>query len=148
MSEDQIRKLYQSLLDNWNKNDASAFAKLFTKEGSAVGFDGSQMNGQIEIENELTKIFSNHKVASYVNIIREVRRLSDSVYLLRAVVGMIPPEKNEIDPKTNAIQTLVAQKEGDQFKISLFQNTPAAFHGRPELSLKLTQELQAASNPK
>ena len=146
MSEDQIRKLYQSLLNSWNRNDASAFAKLFTKEGSTVGFDGSQMNGQLQIEKELAQIFSNHEVASYVSIVREVRKLSDSVYLLRAVVGMIPPGQKEVNPKVNAIQTLVAQKEEAQFKISLFQNTPAAFHGRPELSLQLTQELQEAFN--
>lgn len=146
MSEDQIRKLYQSLLDSWNRNDASAFAKLFTKDGSTVGFDGSQMNGQLQIEKELALIFSNHKVASYVSIIREVRKLSDSVYLLRAVAGMVPPGQKEINPKVNAIQSLVAQKDEAQFKISLFQNTPAAFHGRPEQSLQLTRELQAAFN--
>lgn len=146
MSEDQIKKLYQSLLDSWNKNDASAFAKLFTEEGSTVGFDGSQMNGQMQIEKELAQIFSTHKVSSYVSIVREVRKLSDSVYLLRAVAGMVPPGQKEVNPKVNAIQTLIAQKEGVQFKISLFQNTPAAYHGRPELSLQLTQELQAAFN--
>ena len=148
MNEDQIRNLYQSLLDSWNKNDASAFGSLFAEHGSAVGFDGSQMNGKAQIEKELAQIFSNHKVSSYVSIIREVRQLSDSVYLLRAVAGMVPPGKNEINSKVNAIQTLIAQNEGDEFKIALFQNTPAAFHGRPELSLQLTQELQAAFDHK
>jgi uncharacterized protein (TIGR02246 family) len=148
MNEDQIRNLYQSLLDSWNKNDASAFANLFAENGSTVGFDGSQMNRKAQIEKELAQIFSNHKVSSYVSIIREVRQLSDSVYLLRAVAGMVPPGKNEINSKVNAIQTLIAQKEGDEFKIALFQNTPAAFHGRPELSLQLTQELQAAFDHK
>ena len=47
--EAQIRMLYQALLKTWNENNASAFAKLFTKEGSAIGFDGSQMNGQMQI---------------------------------------------------------------------------------------------------
>src|SRR6187455_164359 len=140
-SEVQIRMLYQSLLKNWNENNASAFAKLFEKEGSAIGFDGSQMNGQMQIEKELTQIFSEHKVAGYVSIVREVRELSSSVFLLRAVAGMIPPGQTEVNSKVNAIQTLVAQKEEDEFKISIFQNTPAAFHGRPELSSQLTSEL-------
>ena len=83
--EAQIRMLYQSLLKTWNENNASAFAKLFTKEGIAIGFDGSQMNGQIQIEKELSQIFSEHKVADYVSVIREVRQLSSSVFLLRAV---------------------------------------------------------------
>jgi uncharacterized protein (TIGR02246 family) len=145
-SEDQIRILYQSLLESWNKINASAFAKLFTRNGTAIGFDGSQMDGQMQIEQELSKIFSTHKVATYIGIIREVRQLSSSVYLLRAVAGMIPPGQVEINPKVNAIQTLVAQKEIDEFRISIFQNTPAAFHGRPELSSQLTNELQKDFN--
>ena len=144
--EKQIQALYKSLLKCWNKNSATDFAKLFTKEGSTVGFDGSQLNGQLQIETELSHIFSEHKVAFYVGIVREIRQLSQTVYLLRAVAGMIPPGQNEIDPKVNAIQTLIAQKEENEFKISIFQNTPAAFHGRPEANSQLTTELQETFN--
>ena len=146
MTEDQIKNLYHSLLESWNQNDASAFASLFTATGLAIGFDGSQMNGREQVEKELVQIFSNHQVSSYVSIIREVRKLSDTVYLLWAVAGMVPPGQREVNSKVNAIHTLIAQKEGDQFKIALFQNTPAAFHGRPELSMELTRELQEAFN--
>ena len=66
--------------------------------------------------------------------------------MLRAVAGMIPPGQTEINPKVNAIQTLVTQEETGKFKIVIFQNTPAAFHGRPELSLQLTSELQETFN--
>jgi uncharacterized protein (TIGR02246 family) len=145
-SENQIRTLYQFLLKSWNENSAPAFAKLFTGNGTAIGFDGSQMDGQLQIEQELSKIFSAHQVATYVSIIREVRPLSSSVYLLHAVAGMIPPGLVEIDPKLNAVQTLVAQKEMNEFRIAIFQNTPAAFHGRPELSSLLTSELQETFN--
>jgi hypothetical protein len=56
---------------------------------------------------------------------------------------MIPPGKSEINSKVNAIQTLIVQKVEEQFRIVLFQNTPAVFHERPELSKELTDELQA-----
>jgi uncharacterized protein (TIGR02246 family) len=144
--ESKIRELYQLLLDSWNNNRASDFAQLFTGEGSTIGFDGSQMLGREQIEKELDQIFTSHKVASYVSIIREIRQLSSSVYLLRAVAGMIPPGRSEIKPDVNAIQVLVAQKENDQFRIASFQNTPAAFHRHPELSEQLTRELQNAYN--
>ena len=104
------------------------------------------MNGQQEINDELSKIFADHKVSSYVGIIREVRPLSPTVFLLRAVAGMVPPGKSEVNPGVNAIQTLCALKEQKQFRIAVFQNTPAAFHGRPELSRRLTEELQQAFN--
>jgi hypothetical protein len=38
-------------------------------------------------------------------------------------------------------------RDGDAWKIALFQNTPAAFHGRPEESAKLTEELKELVRP-
>ena len=140
----KVRDLYRSLLNSWNQNSASGFAKLFAPNGNAIGFDGSQMNGQKQIEEELSKIFSNHKVSTYVSIVREIRSLSQSVFLLRAVAGMVPPGKSKINSKVNVIQTLTAEKLSDQFRIALFQNTPAAFHERPDLNMQLTDELQKA----
>ncbi|HMJ47348.1 MAG TPA: SgcJ/EcaC family oxidoreductase [Ferruginibacter sp.] len=140
--EQEVRKLYKDLLSSWNDNNAKSFAKLFAINGNTIGFDGSQMNGQKQIEEELIKIFLKHKVANYVSIVREVRSLTPYVYLLRAVAGMIPPGKSEINSNVNTIQTLIAQKVSDQFQIAIFQNTPAAFHERPDLNKQLTDELQ------
>ena len=66
--------------------------------------------------------------------------LAPGVTLLRAVVGMIPPGKTEINPKTNAIQSLVVVTQDGQPGIALLQNTPAAFHERPEKVEALTAE--------
>ena len=67
--------LYTRLLESWNQRDADAFASLFTTDGSVVGFDGSQMNGALEIGTELRAIFANHPTAAYVAKVREVRQL-------------------------------------------------------------------------
>lgn len=134
-------ELYSKLLDAWNRRCAEDFAELFGDFGSCVGFDGSPMNGQSEIESSLSPIFKNHPTASYVAKVREIRLLGEEVTLVRAVAGMIPPGTNEINPETNAIQTLVVTGTGQYALIAMFQNTPAAFHGRPELSESLTKEL-------
>ena len=55
---------------------------------------------------------------------------------------MIPPGKTDIEPDVNAHQTLVAVKTNSNWRIELFQNTPAAFHGRPELVDKMKDELR------
>jgi hypothetical protein len=60
----------------------------------------------------------------------------------RAVVGMVPPAQSDLNPAVNAIQTLVAAKRDGKWRIALFQNTPAQFHGRPELVQQLTEELR------
>lgn len=139
--EPTIRKLYQRLLDSWNRREPVEFASIFAETGQLIGFDGSQYMGRTEIETEIGKIFANHLTAAYVSIIRDIRFPTQDVAILRAVVGMRPPGQSELNPDVNAIQTLVAVKHGDQWQIELFQNTPAQFHGRPELVQQLTIEL-------
>jgi uncharacterized protein (TIGR02246 family) len=133
--------MYVRLLDAWNRRSAAHFAELFGESGSCVGFDGSLMNGRSEIAASLSAIFEHHPTASYVAKIREVRRLGPTVTLIRAVAGMIPPGKSEIIAERNAIQSLVIIESGQGMQIALFQNTPAAFDGRPELRENLTKEL-------
>jgi uncharacterized protein (TIGR02246 family) len=142
--ENQIRALYQAWLDRWDKRDAVQMADLVAEDGNIIGFDGSQMNGRSEVATTLGQIFADHQTSSYIGIIREVKFLSPEVALLRAVVGMVPRGQSDINPAVNAIQTLVATKYQDRWYITLFQNTPAAFHGRPDLSEQLTQELRSA----
>jgi len=55
---------------------------------------------------------------------------------------MLPRGKSEINPATNAIQSLLAVRRNENWRIALFHNTPAAFHGRPQASQELTEELQ------
>src|SRR5712672_3991589 len=139
--ETQIRTLYQQLLDGWNKRSADAMAVLFAEDGDLVGFDGSQLSGQAEIASTLQQIFADHVTPPYVSKVRSVRLLSSEVAVLRAVVGMVPHGQSDLDPNLNAIQTLVAAKQDGKWRIVLFQNTPAQFHGRPELVHELTEEL-------
>jgi hypothetical protein len=57
---------------------------------------------------------------------------------------MIPRGQSELNPNVNAIQTLTAVKHASLWRIELFQNTPAQFHGRPDLAQQLTEELRQA----
>jgi uncharacterized protein (TIGR02246 family) len=142
-SESVVVALYTRLLESWNRRDGAGFAELFTADGSCVGFDGSQMDGPAKIATELGNIFTHHPTATYVARVRAVTSLGPSATLLRAVAGMVPRGGDQLTPAVNAIQTLVAThgRDGADARIALFQNTPAAFHGRPELAEQLTAEL-------
>ncbi len=137
------RELYARLLEAWDKRNARDFALLFASDGNLVGFDGTQVNGQLEVGAHLTEVFSHHQTPRYVSIVREVRLLSDDVALVRASTGLVPAGKDDIDPALNAVQSMVAVHKGDSWKVALFHNTPAAFHQRPELVKQLTEELRA-----
>ena len=142
------RDLYDRLIEAWNKRNARDYALLFASNGSIVGFDGSQVNGQTEIGGHVSEIFSHHQTASYVRIVRDVRTIASDVALLRANVGMVPPGKDDINPEMNAVQSMVAARKGGKWEIALFQNTPAAYHERPDLSKKLTDELRVVLRKK
>jgi uncharacterized protein (TIGR02246 family) len=142
--ENAVRWLYQQFLDWWNERNASMMVALCTNNANLIGFDGSQMNGREEINSELTDVFSRHRTGTYVWKINEVRLLTSAVAILRAVAGMIPAGKTDIEPKVNAVQTMVAVKDLGTWSIALFQNTPAAFDDAPELRDKLSEELRSA----
>jgi uncharacterized protein (TIGR02246 family) len=140
---EHIVSLHTALLDAWNRRDANAMAQLYADNGPQVGFDGSEMSTPPAIRAHLEPIFRDHPTARFVAKVREVRRIGDNTLLLRAVAGMVPPGQSKVKPEVNAIQTLVASKDDGQWRIELFQNTPATWHGRPDDVARLTAELQA-----
>ncbi|HEX2623161.1 MAG TPA: SgcJ/EcaC family oxidoreductase [Phototrophicaceae bacterium] len=137
-----VESLYHRLLDSWNRHNADDYGALFESDANVIGFDGSQMNSQAEITSTLKQIFADHVTSAYIGKVREVRLLSPETALLRAIVGMVPAGGKDLNPAVNAIQTLVAVKRDGQWRITLFQNTPAQFHGRPDLAEALTNELR------
>lgn len=140
--KNQIELLYQQLLTAWNHQDAHGMAKLFTEKGVQIGYDGSEVIGSVEIFSHLNPIFEDHPTAQFVSKVKEIRYLSSEAAILRAIAGMVPPGKSDINPQVNTHHTIVAIKNEGNWSIELFQNTPAQFHGRPELVEQMTEELR------
>ncbi|MGC9668426.1 SgcJ/EcaC family oxidoreductase [Planosporangium sp. 12N6] len=140
-AEPAVRDLYTRLLDAWNRRSADDFAALFAGDGTVIGFDGSVMTGD-EVREQLTAIFADHPTAGYLAKVREVRPVGATAVLLRAIVGMVPPGGTDLNPAVNAHQTMVADRHDGTWRIVLFQNTPAQYHGRPHLVEQHTAELR------
>lgn len=143
--EAAVRQLYVDLLTAWNSADAAGFAASFVGDGEVIGFDGSTMTGQNEIEAELRRIFADHQTGRYVGIARDVWRLADDVAVVRAIAGVVPAGSADIKPGLNSVQRLTAVRQDGQWRIALYHNTPAQLHGRPELVERMTAELRAAA---
>jgi uncharacterized protein (TIGR02246 family) len=139
---DQVRDLYLAILRGWNAADAAAFAAPFADDGEVIGFDGSEVRGRETIEAGMARIFADHATGRYVGLVRGVTSLSPDVALLRAVSGVVPAGADEINPALNAIQSLLAIRVGDTWRVRLYHNTPAAWHGRPDLVQTVTDELR------
>jgi uncharacterized protein (TIGR02246 family) len=138
----EIQALYYEILEGWNKHDGAAMVASFAEDAEVVGFDGSQILGRQAIIAEMDRIFASHETAAYVGKVRRVVRLAQDAALLRAVAGMVPPGQNDINPAVNTIHSLVAARRDGHWRVLLFQSTPAQFHGRPDLTEELTNELR------
>lgn len=139
---DEIQALYEQLLAAWNNRSARGIAELFSENGELIGFDGSQAIGSDEIYSHLNPIFQDHPTARFISKVKDVRFLTSNAAILRAIAGMVPPAQTDINPKVNTHHTLVVGKTGGSWRTELFQNTPAQFHGRPELVEQMTEELR------
>jgi uncharacterized protein (TIGR02246 family) len=142
-AEREVRMLYEQLLACWNRRDGGEFAALFAKEGRAIGYDGSAHAGRDSIAADLTRIFSGHATPAYVGLVRGVQFVAGEVAIVDAAAGMVPNGESRLNPALNAVQTLTAIKEDGTWRIVLFQNTPAAYHGRPQMAERLTEDLRA-----
>lgn len=143
----EVRATYLGLIAGWNKSDAALMTRDLADQAHVIGFDGSPINGRDANEKAMAAIFADHQVARYVPLLREIREVAAGVAVLRAEVGMVPPGTSKIAPDRNAVQTLVAAKHAGRWQIEVFQNTPAAWHGRDADRDALTAELQAAIDP-
>ncbi|MEK5079016.1 SgcJ/EcaC family oxidoreductase [Solibacillus sp. FSL W7-1436] len=138
----EVQQLYNTLIDAWNRRDAKGMSDQFADQGVQIGFDGSKLIGKKEILAHLTPIFEDHPTAPFITKVKEIRSLGKDTAILYAIAGMVPPGKSDIEPAVNAHQTLVAVKKNNDWQVELFQNTPAQFHGRPELVEEMTEELR------
>jgi uncharacterized protein (TIGR02246 family) len=134
--------LYERLLAAWNERDAEGFAAPFGEDGAMIGFDGSQATGSQDVFDHLSPVFRDHPTCRYLAKITGARVIGDRHVMLRAIVGMLPPGQSELNPAVNALQTLVAERHNDGWRIVLLQSTPAQYHGRPELVAEHTETLR------
>ena len=141
---DAVKALYLHLLHAWNSMDAAGFAETFLDDGEVVGFDGSILTGRDAIEAEMRRIFTDHRTGTYVGIVTGIVQLAPDVAVLRAFSGVIPAGADDLVPALNSVQRLTAVRRDDRWWTALYHNTPAQFHGRPELVERMTEDLRRA----
>jgi uncharacterized protein (TIGR02246 family) len=143
LGADAVRELYRQLIEGWNERSAEGMARPIAEIGLVVGFDGTRMTGPAQVEEAMSAVFADHRPARYVTRVESVTALDQDVAILEALAGMVPPGEDEVIADRNAIQTVVAQRTQDGWKVVLFQNTPVRLDGRPEEAERLTRELNA-----
>ncbi|HET9241458.1 MAG TPA: SgcJ/EcaC family oxidoreductase [Oligoflexus sp.] len=141
--EAQIEKLYLSMIEGWNQRDAQKLAAAFDDDGMIIGCDGTHHSGAQEIEESIARIFRDHATPPFLIKVKSIRMLTADVAQLEALVGMIPPGKEELDPKLHAFQVMTAVRRTRRWTIKHLQNTPAQLHSQPGALDALSHELLA-----
>ncbi|HZC06475.1 MAG TPA: SgcJ/EcaC family oxidoreductase [Ktedonobacterales bacterium] len=138
-----VRALYARLTRAWNSRDAMAFAACFIDDGYIVGYDGSVVDGRDEIRRHIGDIFAHHQTPAYITKVKRVLFIDTDISVVRGIVGMPSLATGTLNPVLNSIQSLTAHRREGAWHVATFQNTPAQFHGRPDLVAEMTEELQA-----
>jgi uncharacterized protein (TIGR02246 family) len=122
--EAAVRALYQQVMNGWNQGSGDAFAAVFTQDGDLVGFDGTHFKGRQQIAPFHQQLFDKWlKGSRLVGEVKDVRFLSPDVALMHAVGGTEMRGKSEPVPERDSIQTLIATRQGDEWRLAAFQNT-------------------------
>jgi uncharacterized protein (TIGR02246 family) len=122
--EATVRDLYQKLMNGWNQGSGEAFAAVFTEDGDLVAFDGTHFKGREEIAPFHQELFDRWmKGTRLVGRVEDVRFLSPDVALIHAVGSTVMRGKSEPSPERDSIQTLVAVRQGEEWRLAAFQNT-------------------------
>lgn len=142
--EHPIVVLYQAFQKAWNDRDVASIGSAYAPTAIQVDFSGTTIVGADSMRGHFSRIFRDPKCGTMIGTIREIRELAPDVVLLRAVAGYVPPRRTRIDPRRTEVQTVVFSRKGSGWRIELFQVTPAALHGHPEIEEQLSHEIQDA----
>ena len=119
-----VRALYRELMDGWNRGSGAAFAAVFAEDGDLVGFDGTRFQGRGVIAPFHQELFDKWvKGTRLVGRVTDVRFLSADVALLHATGGTVKRGRSVPAPEQDSIQTLVATRQGGEWRLAAFQNT-------------------------
>jgi len=122
--EAAVRALYQRLMDGWNRGSGEDFAAVFAEDGDLVAFDGTHFKGREEIAPFHQELFDKWlKGTRLVGEVKDVRFVSPDVALMHAAGSTVMRGKSEPSPGRDSIQTLVAVREGGEWRLAAFQNT-------------------------
>jgi uncharacterized protein (TIGR02246 family) len=132
MSQDEaaIRKVVQQVEDGWNRNDGKAFAAPFAADADYVVVNGATIKGREAIEKGHNGIFTTiYKDSHNVGTVKSIRFLRPDVAVVHIEWNLEFRAGGETK-KGHAINTMVMTKEGDNWSIAAFQNTPTQAEGR------------------
>jgi uncharacterized protein (TIGR02246 family) len=116
--------LFDRLIEGWNREDADAFAAVFTDDAIFVAFDGTTLLGRRQIAAFHKPLFKTHLKGMRLSArIGEIRPLTSDACAVLMMGATTLPGKDEPSSSRDSVQTLTAVRQDGQWAFATFQNT-------------------------
>ena len=127
----ELHDLYRRVLDGWNQGSGEAFAAGWADDGHQIAFDGTHFASRAEIARFHEELFHSHlKGTRLVGRVTGVLFPASDVAVLHARGSTIMAGAAEPSPERDSIQTVVAVRRDDGWRILALQNTRVRPMGR------------------
>jgi len=121
--ERAIRGLFEKLLEDWARGDGESYGSRFTEDADYVAFDGSHTKGRAEISSSHQELFYKYlKGTRLTGRIESTKFLGPDVALVHATGDTVLRGKTAPSPERHSVQTLVAVREGNEWRFAAFHN--------------------------
>lgn len=123
--EPAIRALVQKCVTGWNRGSGAAFAAQFAEDADYVVVNGMHLRGRRQIASAHQQIFDTFYKGTRLWVrIKSVRFLRPDVALVHTVGRVLRPGESHSSVKPESIQSFVVARQGSDWRIAAFHNTP------------------------
>ena len=124
IDEAKIRAIFEDLLGDWGRGDGEAYGSRFTEDADYVAFDGTHTRGRREIAASHQHLFDRFlKGTRLTGRVLSIKFPSPEVAIVHATGGTVMRGKTKPSPERDSIQTLVAVREGADWRFAAFHNS-------------------------
>jgi uncharacterized protein (TIGR02246 family) len=126
-----IEAIVQSVEDGWNRGDGAGFAAPFAAEADYVVVNGMHAKGRETIAEGHQRIFDTFYKGSRNELrVERVRFVRPDLAVAHVHAHLRVPRPEGGEGEAEARSTWVLVKEGGEWKVEAFQNTPILEEGR------------------
>ncbi len=119
-----LRNLLQQVLDAWERGDGRALAAAFAEDGDVILFDGSHLNGGLQIAAVMQHLFDTAlKGTRCLAQVKALRFVTPEVALMQMLGGVVFPGEAVVPAERCSVQTFVAVRIRGTWRVASFQST-------------------------
>ncbi|MFB7122057.1 SgcJ/EcaC family oxidoreductase [Kitasatospora xanthocidica] len=122
-----LRAVPELIIAAWARHDADGFASVFTDDATLILPGDVYLTGREQIRAFMAQAFAGpFKGTQVTGEPQSVRPLADDVAVLVTKGGVLAPGDTEVTPERAIRATWVLARQGADWRIASYQNTPVA----------------------